>query len=197
MKTWFTVMIALGVFSGCGKTNDAPSENENEVTERRSPSKAVRGRNARPVAAYWDGGVHMLGKPPSVLFAAWADGMVVRKVDQKTMAGFVSPEAISKLIATLRTAGVFASSTSASLEAHGMLFPDGPVRCLSIVDGARRRMLYYHERYDLNRFEIRCIRQPVRHEGNASDSWLIGGVCWRKLLRYRPTSLNRFRVTDP
>lgn len=153
MKTWFTVMVALGVFSGCGKTNDAPSENENEVTERRSPSKAVRGRNARPVAAYWDGGVHMLGKPPSVLFAAWADGMVVRKVDQKTMAGFVSPEAISKLIATLRTAGVFASSTSASLEAHGMLFPDGPVRCLSIVDGVRWRTLYYHERYDLNRFD--------------------------------------------
>ena len=317
MKTWFTVMIGLAVLSGCGKTNDAPPQNENEVTERRSPAKAdrhempdhatiasketdeifqrlltlyppgkhippdnfyknrdaeklfgladrdsetllavvdyakplmvinpltfeqwksrtvpkslgdgpapergregyrkyledcrlhdearclleqkrwivtlvlqkkaagdqkflegllrhknigvrdfaikrldagaaVRDRNARPIAAYWDGGVHMLGKPPSVLFAAWADGMVVKKVGEKTMSGFVSPEAISKLIATLRTSGVFAASTSANLEASGLLFVDGPVRCLSIADGGRRRTLYYHERYDLNRFD--------------------------------------------
>ena len=32
-----------------------------------------------------------------------------------------------------------------------MVFPDGPVRCLSAFDGGKRRTLYYHEMEDRNR----------------------------------------------
>ena len=107
--------------------------------------------DSQPVVEYWDGGIHMLGKPPSVIFAAWSDGTVVKKVDRKTMLGSVSPEAISKLVLAVKVAGFFTPSDDSLLDRYGMVFPDGPVRCLSAFDGGKRRTLYYHEMEDRNR----------------------------------------------
>jgi len=108
---------------------------------------------AWPAVEYWDGGIHLMGKPPSVLFAAWADGMIVRRSGEKTVVGFVAPETVSKLVAAIRAAGFFTPSGSPALDAYGLLYPDGPVRCLSVLDGDKPRSLYYHERDKWNRFD--------------------------------------------
>ena len=110
---------------------------------------------SQPVVQYWDGGIHMIGRPPAVLFAAWADGMVVKRADEKTMTGFVSPREISKLLFAVRDAGFFTPSDSSLLDTYGMVFVDGPVRCLSVDEGEHSRTLFYHERDDLNRMDQR------------------------------------------
>jgi hypothetical protein len=95
----------------------------------------------------------MIGEPPFVLFAAWSDGMVAKRVGKETLVGFVSPGDISGLAQAIRKAGFFTPSPSPLLNSYGLVFPDGPVRCLSVTDEGNRRTLYYHGRDDLNRLD--------------------------------------------
>ncbi|MBN1344296.1 MAG: hypothetical protein JXQ73_16535 [Phycisphaerae bacterium] len=95
-----------------------------------------------PVVSYWDAGVHLARIPPSVLFAAWSDGMVVKRVGRNTMTAFVASQEVSALVESIRRAGFFAPSVDI------LVRPDGPERCLSVIDGKKRRTLRYHERDD-------------------------------------------------
>lgn len=61
------VLIAALLVAGC-RTEPAPTGTAG------SPD------DAKLVLAYWDGGIHMIGEPRFVMFAAWSDGMVKRRV---------------------------------------------------------------------------------------------------------------------
>ena len=140
MKQKVFSIICVLLLAGCRQDTDRPVISKSaDITQ--------------PVIQYWDGGVHMIGKPPFVLFAAWSDGMVVKQVGEKTMVGFISPQKAAGLALAVRDAGFFKPSASHLLDTYGMVFPDGPVRCLSVVDGGKQRTLYYHGRDDLNHLE--------------------------------------------
>ena len=61
----------------------------------------------RPVISLWDGGIHMIGKKPFVLFAAWSDGMVVQRIGDKEKVGYASKESIAEYIRAIKKAGFF------------------------------------------------------------------------------------------
>ena len=69
------------------------------------------------------------------------------------MVGYVSLGDISGLTHAIRMAAFFTPSPCHLLDAYGMVFPGGPVRCLSVADGGVQRTLYYHGRDDLNRLD--------------------------------------------
>ena len=54
------------------------------------------------------------------------------------------------LRAAVRRSGYFEPLGSRVLDTYGLVFPDGPMRCLSIRDGRRWKTLVYHERPELD-----------------------------------------------
>ena len=70
----------------------------------------------------------MIRKPPSVIFAVWADGMVVRSVDGRLQRGQVSAQELRKLMGEVEAAGFYSPPL-----AYGLVRPDGAVRCLAAM----------------------------------------------------------------
>ena len=93
-----------------------------------SPSADWWASTNLPVLALWDGGSSMIGKPPSAIFAVWADGMIVRSIDGRLQRGQVSSQEIHKLMNEVEAAGFFSPPL-----AYGLTRPDGPVRCLAAM----------------------------------------------------------------
>ena len=152
MKQTFYLICTVLLLAGCAQEPDRSAQSD--------PPDI-----SRPVIQYWDGGVHMIGRPPVILFAVWSDGMVVKRAGKETMVGFVSPGDISRLKQAIRKAGFFTPSSSHILDTYGMVFPDGPVRCLSVTDVGSQRTLYYHGRDDLNRLgQIGSNADPSREQ---------------------------------
>lgn len=91
-----------------------------------------------PVVALWDGGVTMIGEPPFVLFALWADGMIVRNVDGRLKRGEVASQEIGKLMTEVEAAGFFSSPLP-----FGLTRPDGPVRRIAAMRNGKLTHLDY------------------------------------------------------
>ena len=91
-----------------------------------------------PALALWDGGIPMTGKPPSVIFAVWADGMIIRSIDGRLQQGQVSPQELRKLMGEVESAGFFSPPL-----AYGLTRPDGHVRCLAVMRNGQLAHLVY------------------------------------------------------
>jgi hypothetical protein len=97
-----------------------------------------------PVIAYWDGGDLWSRKQPSIIFALWSDGMFVRAADGRLLKGYVEKHQIQKLMADVEAAGFFSYVGSNLIDNYGLVFPDGPVRCLAAVRDGNVVRRYYH-----------------------------------------------------
>jgi len=81
-----------------------------------------------PAISLWNSGIPMIRKPPSVVFALWTDGMVIRSVDGRLQRGQVPPQEIRKIMTEVEAAGFFSPPL-----AHGLVRPDGWVRRLAVM----------------------------------------------------------------
>lgn len=113
-----------------------------------------------PAIALWDGGIPMIRKPPSVIFALWADGMVVRSVDGRLQRGQISPQEIRRLMTEVEAAGFFSPPL-----AYGLFRPDGSVRRIAAVRNGELVRLDYDGYSDFQ--DIGPHASPSRHQMEA------------------------------
>jgi hypothetical protein len=114
----------------------------------RSSASAERGGRVRlpdvdPVVSKWDGGAHLAGVKPSVLFAAWRDGTVLRRTDRGLMVGRAGKADIEQLLEIVRSAGFFDDR-----KLRELIVPDGPQLVITASAGERAAVLRYHGRQD-------------------------------------------------
>lgn len=111
---------------------------ETDQAQSRPATSSASDPPTAPVIEMWNGGNYLARIKPYVLFAAWSDGTVVRRVDNKLKIGPASPDAIKRLLDEARSAGVQEPPLR-----HGLVKPDGPVNTLSVtLDGRRIRLDY-------------------------------------------------------
>src|SRR3989442_7639219 len=91
-----------------------------------------------PAIALWDGGIPMIRKPPSVIFALWADGMVVRNADGRLQRRQISPQEIRRLMTEVEAAGVFSPPLD-----YGLTRPDVPIRRIAAMRNGKLVRLDY------------------------------------------------------
>ena len=131
-----------------------------------------------------------MGKKPFVLFAAWPDGFVVRRVDDKLMCGSVPPAQIQALLTKVQKAGFFAPLLPRGMD--GLQYPDGPVFCIAAQARGRRRCLSYHGDKWLNLDEIGPQASPSRQEVKAFVRM------WRETVKaideVRPLELREYKA---
>ena len=108
------------------------------VKAHRERQRAEEEHQPVPVAQVWNGGTGLAGIEPWLVFAAWADGTVVRRIDGKLRVGSVAPARIAELQADIRKGGFFQPPLQ-----FGLVRPDGPELRIAAADGDARMVLSY------------------------------------------------------
>lgn len=130
------VVLLLLVF-GCSERPSPPAQ---------QPATTAPSPSGPPVIQLWNDGTYLLGIKPFVLFAAWEDGTVLRRVDGRPKVGKVTPQAIAELLGKVDKAGFFTPALD-----HGIAVPDGPCRSLAATHRGRKMKLFYNGQTDFNR----------------------------------------------
>lgn len=155
MSSYLFVLALL--VPGCARTTggvsssrepDSPGDRARgeHVAVESTPSTTAQGPAAGPpelVVEVWDVGIPMLRVAPFPLFAAWSDGMVVRRVDDRSMRGQVPADRIVALADAVDAAGFFDPPME-----HGLVFPDGPMQVIRARSRGRERVLRHYGRED-------------------------------------------------
>jgi hypothetical protein len=140
------ILVMLVVNWGCNKREPATTSTTTATpTPPKTQQTATPATQAldQPVIEYWDGGIYLAGIKPSLLFAAWPDGKVARKVSDMTYVGHVSPEVIAKLMTDIESAGI----DKPPLTYCGVVV-DGPEQILSVVHSGHVIHLRYGGKTD-------------------------------------------------
>jgi len=81
-----------------------------------------------PALTLWDGGDPLTNTPPFPLFAVWSDGLVVRRVQGRLLAGYVPRIDVRTALDQLDAIGLFEPPL-----ARGLIVPDGPMQRLAAL----------------------------------------------------------------
>ena len=145
------VLLLVLMASSCGccksvattRPTDALAQLDHKMGSNSAPPVEIK--KGDPVVALWDCGIYLLGVKPSILFAVWADGTVVRAAEGRLMVGKVKPDAVAKLLTEIERSGF----RNPHLES-GILHPDGPVERLSVTFDGKAAQLFYDGSTDFN-----------------------------------------------
>jgi len=135
------------------QAKSAPSPAQSEVNAATQPASPTTQADGKPVIELWNNGVPGVQKP-FLLFAAWADGTIVRPAEDLTdtpakgggsIFGLGKRKLKTGMIEAAAVVGLQESLTKAGLSkpplAHGILFPDGPSQTLVVRDGNGEQLL--------------------------------------------------------
>ena len=95
----------------------------------------------KPTITLWDGGDYLMGTKPSLIFAMWEDGRVVRRVGPKLMVGKVTQSEVTSTMELAEREGFFTS------ELKTLAVPDGPLRSLAATWHGKHAALAFDEHH--------------------------------------------------
>ncbi len=105
----------------CRRTVVPVAQNQSsQLSQNIEPGTPVSRLNS-PVVTFWENGDFRQGRAPTILFAIWRDGSVLRRVSGRLYIGKVTTLEEKQLIDSLEVAGLEQSPIST-----GAIYPDGP-----------------------------------------------------------------------
>ena len=138
-------------------------------------SAAPATRPDEPCIVHWNDGVHLLNIKPSVLFAAWADGRVVRRVPGGPhYTGTVTAAQVEALMEKVEAHRLFDPPLK-----HGYVVPDGPSETIVAHYKGRSIRLSHDGTFEWRKFdgsppsadEEAFIRMWARVYSAINDVW--------------------------
>jgi hypothetical protein len=145
-----------------------------------------------PVIALWNDGVHLLNIKPFLLFAAWADGRIVRQQRYGVYyTGKVPPAEVEALMTKVRDHGLFDPPLD-----RGWVVPDGPSQTIIARHRGRSVRLSHDSGYDWSRLnEIGPNASPSRKKmEDFLTMWIRAQVAMDEVA---PDRLDRIKGDSP
>lgn len=139
------VIAATFLLHGC---RDISQPSENVAPPSQATQQITSVPSTRPIVEMWNGGIHLAGIKPFLLFAAWEDGTVLARRSfepcslrqmEVLLIGKARQQDIEHLLKTAEDAGFFAPPIRGPV-----VYPDGPDFIISINHGGKGGMLEYH-----------------------------------------------------
>ena len=142
-KALSVIGFAFALMIGGCKTTTSPTEQPRTT----QPTTQSAASSNLPVVEMWNGGIHLAGIEPFLMFAAWNDGTVLVSPTSSTrgqrptglLIGKAKPQDIEQLLKTADTAGFFDPPIK-----YPVVYPDGPDFVIILRHAGKQGRLEYH-----------------------------------------------------